>query len=313
MIHSMTAFGSARIESRLGSLSVEFRSVNSRFLDIAIRMPDELRFAESVVREQVSRFVVRGKVEARVSYVQSTDDTASQIDPVRLELMARQLDIARQAIPDVIAPRLTDLFSTQPERNNLELEAETWTEMCRQACEQALEQLQAARQREGQRLADTMLATGQDMAAILDQVEQNLPALMQAWQERITTRLRETLEAVSPDGFSQISGEELSARIAQEASLFSMRSDIAEELSRLRSHVQELQHLLSGSTSGAGTAPAGKRQKGSAGKRLDFLCQEMNREANTIGSKAASLDITHAAIDLKLFIEQLREQSQNIE
>lgn len=313
MIHSMTAFGSARIESHLGSLSVEFRSVNSRFLDINIRMPDELRFAESVVREQVSRFVVRGKVEARVSYVQSVDDAASQIDPVRLEQMARQLDIARQAIPDVIAPRLTDLFSTQPERNNLELEAETWTEMCRQACEQALEQLQAARQREGQRLAETMLATGQDMAAILDQVEQNLPALMQAWQERIITRVRETLEAVSPDGFSQISGEELSARIAQEASLFSMRSDIAEELSRLRSHVQELQHLLSGSTSGAGTAPAGKRQKGSAGKRLDFLCQEMNREANTIGSKAASLDITHAAIDLKLFIEQLREQAQNIE
>lgn len=313
MIHSMTAFGSARTESEPGSLSVEFRSVNSRFLDITIRMPDELRFAESVVREQISRFVVRGKVEARVSYVQSVDDAASQIDPVRLEQMARQLDIARQAIPDVIAPRLTDLFSTQPERNNLELEAETWTEMCRQACEQALEQLQAARQREGQRLAETMLATGQDMAAILDQVEQNLPALMQAWQERITTRLRETLEAVSPDGFSQISGEELSARIAQEASLFSMRSDIAEELSRLRSHVQELQHLLSGSTSGAGTAPAGKRQKGSAGKRLDFLCQEMNREANTIGSKAASLDITHAAIDLKLFIEQLREQAQNIE
>lgn len=312
MIHSMTAFGSARTESEPGSLSVEFRSVNSRFLDINIRMPDELRFAESVVREQVSRFVVRGKVEARVSYVQSTDDTASQIDPVRLELMARQLDIARQAIPDVIAPRLTDLFSTQPERNNLELEAETWTEMCRQACEQALEQLQAARQREGQRLAETMLATGQDMAAILDQVEQNLPALMQAWQERITTRLRETLEAVSPDGFSQISGEELSARIAQEASLFSMRSDIAEELSRLRSHVQELQHLL-GSASEPGAASGGKKQKGSAGKRLDFLCQEMNREANTIGSKAASLDITHAAIDLKLFIEQLREQAQNIE
>lgn len=313
MIHSMTAFGSARIESHLGSLSVEFRSVNSRFLDINIRMPDELRFAESVVREQISRFVVRGKVEARVSYVQSVDDAASQIDPVRLEQMARQLDIARQAIPDVIAPRLTDLFSTQPERNNLELEAETWTEMCRQACEQALEQLQAARQREGQRLAETMLATGQDMAAILDQVEQNLPALMQAWQERITTRVRETLEAVSPDGFSQISGEELSARIAQEASLFSMRSDIAEELSRLRSHVQELHHLLSGSTSGTGAAPGGKKQKGSAGKRLDFLCQEMNREANTIGSKAASLDITHAAIDLKLLIEQLREQAQNIE
>ncbi len=312
MIHSMTAFGSARTESEPGSLSVEFRSVNSRFLDINIRMPDELRFAESVVREQISRFVVRGKVEARVSYVQSVDDAASQIDPVRLEQMARQLDIARQAIPDVIAPRLTDLFSTQPERNNLELEAETWTEMCRQACEQALEQLQAARQREGQRLAETMLATGQDMAAILDQVEQNLPALMQAWQERITTRVRETLEAVSPDGFSQISGEELSARIAQEASLFSMRSDIAEELSRLRSHVQELQHLL-GSASEPGAASGGKKQKGSAGKRLDFLCQEMNREANTIGSKAASLDITHAAIDLKLFIEQLREQAQNIE
>src|SRR5699024_4626070 len=118
--------------------------------------------------------------------------------------MTAQLEVARQFIPDLAPPRLTDLLSGQNERNAQELDPELWSEMCRQACVQALEQLQAARRREGQRLAEMMQITANDMLAVLDEVEKELPALVQDWQERITTRLREALEAVSPDGFSQI-------------------------------------------------------------------------------------------------------------
>lgn len=311
MIHSMTAFGSARIESEQASLTVEFRTVNSRFLDISIRMPDEFRFLETQIREQISRYVVRGKIDVRLSYARQTDTTSSELDPIQLEHLANQLALARQRIPDVVAPRLLDLLADQTDRS-ASLDIELWTQMCNQACQQALDQLKEARRREGQRLSAMMLSTAQEMSAIVDTAEQHLPVLTQAYHERITTRIRDVLTSVSPDGFSQISGAELSARIAHEASLFSLRNDIAEELARLRSHLKELDHLLS-ETPQPRNASGKKSNQGSIGKRLDFLCQEMNREANTLGSKAASLDTTHAAIDLKLLIEQLREQAQNIE
>lgn len=310
MIHSMTAFGSARVESEHGSLAVEFRTVNSRFQDINIRIPDELRFVEPLVREQINRYVIRGKVDVRLNYVRHTGAALQEVDIDQLEHMAKQLAAARQVIPDIGAPRLLDLLST--ERGDQEFDTDVWAQMCTQACTQALDQLQAGRQREGQRLGEMMLTSAREMNTIVDTVEQHLPALTQAYHERITTRLRDVLESVSPDGFVQISGEELSTRIAHEASLFSLRNDVAEELARLRSHLSELQHLLSEAPVQGKPAQSGK-SKSSAGKRLDFLCQEMNREANTLGSKAASLDTTRAAIDLKLLIEQLREQAQNIE
>lgn len=312
MIHSMTAFGSSRIESDPGSVTVEFRTVNSRYLDINIRVPDELRFAEPLVREHITRYVARGKVDVRLNYARNAGKALNEIEPAQLDHLAKQLAIARRAIPDVIAPRLLDLLGAQSERSGSDLDAEAWIPMCHQACIQALDQMQAARQREGRRLADMMLASARKMIQIVDTVEDHIPALTQAYHERITARLRDVLESVSPEGFSQISGQELSARIAHETSLFSLRNDIAEELARLRSHLEELHHLLD-DTSGENKAPTPEKHKSSAGKRLDFLCQEMNREANTLGSKAASLETTRAAIDLKLLIEQLREQAQNIE
>lgn len=310
MIHSMTAFGSARVESEHGSLAVEFRTVNSRFQDINIRIPDELRFVEPLVREQINQYVIRGKVDARLNYVRNTGTALHEVDTDQLEHMAKQLAVARQVIPDIVAPRLLDVLSA--ERGDQEFDADVWSQMCAQACTEALNQLQAGRQREGQRLSTMMLDSAREMNTIIDTVEEHLPALTKAYHERITTRLQDVLESVSPDGFAQISGEELSTRIAHEASLFSLRNDVAEELARLRSHLSELQHLLSEAPEQAKPLKSGK-SKSSAGKRLDFLCQEMNREANTLGSKAASLDTTRAAIDLKLLIEQLREQAQNIE
>lgn len=310
MIRSMTAFGSARAESPAGTVSIEFRTVNSRFLDVNLRMPDDLRMAEAMIREQLGQAIKRGKVEVRVSYIRTETKTVPTLDPAYLAAAAEQLQIARRFMPDLQAPRLQELLNLAGSNDAAGFDPDVWLPMCLEATQAALKELQAGREREGERLAATMRECARQMQALVDQVEQELPALIAEHQEKITTRLRDALLAASPDGFALISGPELSARIAQEAALFGLRVDVAEELARLRSHVQELDHLL-GSGEAAGRS-AGKNA-GSAGKRLDFLFQEMNREANTLGSKAAALSVTRAAIDLKLLIEQMREQAMNIE
>ncbi|MFW7342650.1 YicC/YloC family endoribonuclease [Pollutimonas sp. H1-120] len=309
MIRSMTAFGSARAESEQGSVTVEFRSVNSRFLDINFRLPEDLRIAEGLIREQLGRAVKRGKVDIRVNYSRAPTQASATLDEDYLSTVASQLLTARRMIPDVPAPQLAELISGAGSAENNAFDPEIWSGMCSEAAAHALDELQAAREREGQRLAEMMLDCAREVGAIVEQVAQDLPVLLAEHQEKISTKLRDALMAASPEGFAQISGAELSARIAQEASLFSLRIDVAEELSRLRSHIAELEHLLrSGQASGKD-----KKNSGSAGKRLDFLFQEMNREANTLGSKASALSVTRAAIDLKLLIEQMREQAQNIE
>lgn len=310
MIRSMTAFGSARAESPAGTVSIEFRTVNSRFLDVNLRMPDDLRMAEGLIREQLGQAIKRGKVEVRVSYNRTETKTVPSLDPAYLAAAAEQLQIARRFMPDLQAPRLQELLNLAGSNDAAGFDPDVWLPMCLEATQAALKELQAGREREGERLAATMRECARQMQALVDQVEQELPALIAEHQEKITTRLRDALLAASPDGFALISGPELSARIAQEAALFGLRVDVAEELARLRSHVQELDHLLgSGEAAGRGTG----KNTGSAGKRLDFLFQEMNREANTLGSKAAALSVTRAAIDLKLLIEQMREQAMNIE
>lgn len=307
MIRSMTAFGSGRAESEAGIVTIELRTVNSRFLDINFRMPDDLRVAEGMVRERLNAFVKRGKVDIRVSAMRSASALSTALDHELLKTVARQLAAARSHIPDIPAPRLSELLNAGGDNS---ADPAVWLPMCQAATEQALIELNAAREREGQWLVEIMREYARQMHTIVATVETALPALLADHQEKITTRLREALESISPDGFAQIKGEELSARIAQEASLFGLRIDVAEELSRLKSHIAELDHLLSGSGNGGEKQ---NKNSGSAGKRLDFLFQEMNREANTLGSKAGALSVTRAAIDLKLLIEQLREQAQNIE
>ncbi|MFT0548195.1 YicC/YloC family endoribonuclease [Allopusillimonas ginsengisoli] len=311
MIRSMTSFGSARAESAQGSVTIEFRSVNSRFLDIHFRLPEDLRMAEGPIREALTRHIKRGKIEVRLNYTRNATGTDTNLDETLLASAARQLAIAREHIPDVPAPTLAELVSAARGANNTDaFDVDTWMAMCKQAIDQALTDMQAAREREGQRLASVMLDCAATCNTIVEQVESELPAILTEHKNRLTDKLRDALASVSPEGFEQISGEELTARIAQESALFSMRIDVAEELSRLRSHITELKHLLQ---TGGPAAEGARKNSGSAGKRLDFLFQEMNREANTLGSKASALNVTRAAIDLKLQIEQMREQAQNIE
>ncbi|AZY52632.1 YicC/YloC family endoribonuclease [Bordetella avium] len=310
MIRSMTAFGNARVDLEQGSLSLELRSVNSRFLDLYFRLPDELRHTETPLRELLTSQLARGKVEVRVSFTRNASAEVTQLDPEWLGHLAEQLEAARRVLPEVSAPRLVELFNWPGQRGNDALDPQIWGAACLSAGQQALSQLQEGRKREGERLAAMMRECAEGVGGIVDLVETHLPQLLAEHREKLATKLRESLEAAFPGGFAHISGAELSERVAQEAGLFALRIDVAEELSRLRSHLDELRHLL---TEGGGK-PGGKAQsKGSAGKRLDFLFQEMNREANTLGSKAGSLEVTRAAMDLKLLIEQMREQAQNLE
>ncbi|WP_298016215.1 YicC/YloC family endoribonuclease [uncultured Castellaniella sp.] len=302
MIRSMTAYGASRLEAAQGALAVEVRSVNNRFLDLNLRIPEDLRFAEGTVRDLVGRHALRGKVEVKISYGLADQNTPRPFDEAAVQALAEQLAWARRRIPDLPAPTLAELPREGLARSGLD--ADVWLPLCEQACAQALQEFQSAREREGARLAQAMLQMADDVVGIVDQVEAVLPELVRQHQDRIAQRLREALLAASPEGFSAISGAELTARIAQEASLFGLRVDVAEELTRLRSHLQELRDIL------RGEHPSARR---GSGKRLDFLFQEMNREANTLGSKAAALTVTQAAIDLKLLIEQMREQAQNIE
>lgn len=316
MIRSMTGFGAASAESETGSVTFEIRTINSRYLDVNLRIPDEMRMAEAPLREQIGLFLKRGKVDARVSFARAPAALDQALNDEYLETTARQLQRVREFLPDTPALTLTELIKGASAGDNTS-DPKAWTELCVQAATQALEDLKANREREGARLAETMLENAKDIADIVSSVQSDVPRLLDEHRQKLATKLRDTLEAASPAGLSQISGEELSARIAQESSLFALRIDVAEELTRLQSHIDELHHLLK--QDGSTPAEAGRGGKkpskagGSIGKRLDFLFQEMNREANTLGSKASGIEVTRAAIDLKLLIEQMREQAQNIE
>ncbi|ARP88645.1 YicC/YloC family endoribonuclease [Bordetella genomosp. 9] len=310
MIRSMTAFGSARADLEQGSLTLELRSVNSRFLDLYFRLPDDLRHLESPLRELLTANLGRGKIEVRVTYTRNAAAGLDRLDTQWLQMLAEQLETARRILPETESPRLVELFNWPGQRNNDALDPQAWGAAGMQAAQEALTQLQEARVREGERLAAMMRECAVSIGKIVTDVEQLLPQLLADHREKLAAKLRETVEAAFPGGFSHISGPELTERLAQEANLFALRIDVAEELSRLRSHLAELTHILSDGD--AAPKPA-KRGGGSAGKRLDFLFQEMNREANTLGSKAGSVEVTRAAMDLKLLIEQMREQAQNLE
>lgn len=308
MIRSMTAFANTRTELELGAITMEIRSVNNRYLDLHLRLAEELRFSEAAIREQLAKQLQRGKVELRVSFQRAFSAEKNQLHPELLHQIATQLATARAVIADIPAPRLSEVIALNNQEQGLD--HEKWLPAITQSLATALSDLDQAKLREGNRLATVMLDVAQQMTQQVDEIESYLPLLLAEHQQKITARLTETLNAISPDGFALISGEELSARIAHESSLFSLRIDVAEEITRLRSHINELSHILS---TGNTADKSSKTRQGSIGKRLDFLFQEMNREANTLGSKAGSIEVTRTAIDLKLMIEQLREQAQNIE
>ena len=288
MIHSMTGYAAAAREFPFGMLSIELRSVNHRYLDLQFRLPDDLRAIEPALRELVSEHVRRGKVECRVnlSAAASAHKTLVLNEPLMLRLEELELKIRTElagagqlSVADVL--RWPGVLATEP------LPLEELQTACRELLVTALGEFNAARSREGDKLKALLLERAAGMEHRIAETAPRIPEVVDAYRERLAARLREALG----------SGED--ERVRQEVAVFAAKVDVDEEISRLTAHISELKRALANG--------------GAVGKKLDFLMQELNREANTLASKSVDLTVTRAALDLKLLVEQMREQIQNIE
>jgi uncharacterized protein (TIGR00255 family) len=286
MIRSMTGFAAATRELPIASLSAELKSVNGRYLDLQFRLPEELRAAEPALRELIQTRVGRGKVECRVS-VTPPAGAAPRIS-VNEGLLAALADASRKvraAIPDAQPLSVGEVLHWPG------VLADDRSALLRETCialvNEVLEEFAATRSREGEKLAKMLIEHASRMKTLVAYIQPKLPEAIAVYENKLAARLREAL------------GETNEERIRQEIALFVAKADVAEELTRLQAHLDEVSRIVN----------AG----GAAGKRLDFLMQELNREANTLGSKAVSKDLSDASLELKLLIEQMREQIQNIE
>ena len=286
MICSMTGFAAATRELPMASLAAELKSVNGRFLDLQFRLPEELRSVEPALRELIQARVGRGKVECRVALTPFAG-SAPQI-AVNENLLAALADASRRvraAIPDAQPLRVGEVLHWPG------VLGDDRTAVLREACValvgQLLADFAATRVREGEKLARMLLERIGRMKSLLASIQPKLPGAIAAYEEKLATRFREALGGADED------------RIRQEIALFGVKADVAEEMNRLGAHLEEAQRVI-----GSG---------GAVGKRLDFLMQELNREANTLGSKSVSKELSDASLELKLLIEQMREQIQNIE
>lgn len=288
MILSMTGYATTAKEFPGGSLSVELKSVNGRFLDIQFRLPDELRPIEPALRELIANRVSRGKVECRVSLAAAASSVpAMQLNRSLLQELASLEQQVRAVLPDSQPLRVGEVLHWPGMLGDDAEAGNTRRTVALDLTRAALSEFSASRAREGEKLKALIIERVARMEALLKDVEPRLPQAIAAFQEKLATRLREALGSADDE------------RVRQEIALYGVKVDVAEELGRLGAHLTEVKRILN----------AG----GPAGKRLDFLMQELNREANTLGSKMVSKELSDASVEFKLAIEQIREQVQNIE
>jgi len=292
MIYSMTGYAALTDELPFGTLSIEIRSVNHRYLDIQFRLPDELRLLEPVMRELVATRLTRGKVECRVG-VQTTASTqiALEINQPLLQQLKALDQRVRSELPGAASLTVSDVVRWPGMVEAAAMPPEQLRERAQAVMSRALEEFTASRAREGEKLKAMLLERVARIEALVQKVQPRIPLLVTAYQERLAARLKETLK----DAAAPVDED----RLRQELVLYASKVDVEEELSRLVTHLAETRRVL---ISG-----------GAAGKRLDFLMQELNREANTLGSKSVDADVSQASVELKVLIEQMREQVQNIE
>ena len=288
MIQSMTGYAAASAPTARGVLSLELRSVNSRFLDLQLRVADELRALEPALRELLAGRLARGKVDCRLQL--NASDTLPAGTRINAEALARLGQLSEEvlrALPHAGPLRVADVLRWPGVLAEAPLDEEGTRRTATALCRRALDELIAARAREGAKLAQAIGERIAAMRARVDALAPHLPQALADYQAKIAERLREALGSADDE------------RVRTELAVFAAKVDVDEEITRLRTHFAEVERALA----------AG----GAVGKRLDFLAQELNREANTLASKAASGQISDCALELKLLIEQMREQVQNLE
>jgi uncharacterized protein (TIGR00255 family) len=288
MILSMTGFAAVAAELPGCSLAVELRSVNHRYLDLQLRLPDELRGLEAAARESLTAELRRGKVDCRVSLNHALPGAATlAVNGERVaQLREAAADVQRHA-PESTPLSVAEILRWPGVLTEPSLPPEALAAQALALIRQALAELGASRAREGEKLKHMLEERCRGMEAQIERVAPRVAAVHDAYVEKLGARLKEA--GLDPDA----------ERMKQELALFATKVDVAEEVSRLGTHVAEVRRVLA----------AG----GSCGKRLDFLMQELNREANTLGSKSVDAELSQAALELKVLIEQMREQVQNLE
>ena len=283
----MTGYAAVTREIAQGSLFIEMRSVNNRFLDVQFRVVEELRSLEPGLRELISAKISRGKLDCRVNFTPAAAGRRLTLNAALLAQLVQLEGEVRAAMPAAQPLRAGEVLHWPGMLGDAGIAADDLREPCLALLREALAELCATRSREGSKLRDMILDRVAKMQALVDKVTPLLPLAIAAYQDKLAARLREVLAGNDEE------------RIRQEIAVFALKVDVAEELNRLSAHLQEVRRVLE----------AG----GAAGKRLDFVMQELNREANTLGSKSVSKEVSETAIELKLLIEQMREQIQNIE
>ncbi|WP_414708667.1 YicC/YloC family endoribonuclease [Ramlibacter sp.] len=273
-------------------LGIEIRSVNSRFLDLAFRLPDELRAWEPQLRELLTARLKRGKVEVRVSLESSDGDSVREPSVRMLQRLSSVQDAVRGWLPDAQALSVAEILRLGAAEAGGDID---WGTSLTELAQRVLTELLAAREREGERLAGMLLAHLAQLRALAQQARPLVPQLVEQQRQRFLERWKEAMHLAEGSATPEAAQD----RALTEATAFAIRIDVAEELTRLAAHLDEIERLI--------------RKGGDIGKRLDFLIQELHREANTLGSKSAALELTRISVDMKVLIEQMREQVQNLE
>jgi uncharacterized protein (TIGR00255 family) len=290
MIRSMTGFARTECDAPWGSVAWELRSVNHRYLEISQRLPEDLRALETRFRQQVAARLRRGKVDCtlRVTW-QAAGDRELALDMGLAERVAEAAARIRARVGELAMPATIDLLRWPGVVREQERDLEPVAELASTALAQALDELDAARRREGERLAVALAERCDAVAGLMVEVREALPAIRASLRTRLLDRLAGLDLETEPQ------------RLEQELVIQLGKMDVDEEIDRLGSHVAEVRRILS------------TRDDEANGRRLDFLMQEFNREANTLGSKSLDTETTRIAVELKVLIEQMREQVQNIE
>lgn len=300
-VYSMTGYASAQLTPETATaptdtpcvrLGLEIRAVNSRFLDLTFRLPEELRAQEPALRALLSSHLKRGKVEVRAAIEQDASASLSTPSIALLQRLNMVQEHIQAWLPSAKALSVADALRLA---GNSAPSTTDWASILSPLAEEAVTALLDARAREGKRLAKTLLDRIAQLRELAAQATPLVPQLVEQQRQRFLERWQEAMGLAQ----GQVPAEAAQDRALSEATAFAIRIDVAEEITRLDAHLDELERLL--------------KKGGEIGKRLDFLIQELHREANTLGSKSATLELTRISVDMKVLIEQMREQVQNIE
>jgi len=289
MVRSMTAFARKEQQEQWGQICWELRSVNHRYLDINIRLPEEFRNAEVTIRQKLQAKLKRGKIDCSLYFKENhTNDTDFTLNHSIVKKLLEAVTNINSLTGENKMPSALDILRWQGVMENNQVDNEALQVSVLKHFDAALIELIIQREREGQQLAELLKQRCETILEQVAQVKTVLPEILQAQRERLHTRLAELTELNQE-------------RVEQEIAIVAQKMDVAEELDRMGVHIDDIQNILI-------------QAKGNAiGRRLDFMVQELHREANTLGAKSNHIDTTRSAVDLKVLIDQMREQIQNIE